>query len=285
MTYNEEKSPSNPVSFSLVVPDDEEKARVLLGRIAEAGFSGFEPTLSPSSSLPSVEYPEKGAETLRKMADSLGLKITGLRGGPAFWQDNAFGSSFLEKRLECVSLAKSAGAAARIMDVDTVLVVPGRWLGDHSYGEQWKYALESSQRIAEVAEDLGIRFGLENVENRFLLSPAEWRLFLDEVDSSSIRMYFDVGNVLYCRLGYPEWWLRELGRQYICRVHFKDSTENGQLVPLLEGDVNWPEVSKALTEISYDDWIGLELDIPSNKPEIFLRNCQQAAEQILGLKA
>ena len=45
----------------------------------------------------------------------------------------------------------------------------------------WEGALDSARRVAEIAQRLGIKVGLENVENRFLLSPREWMEFLDAV--------------------------------------------------------------------------------------------------------
>jgi hexulose-6-phosphate isomerase len=71
-----------------------------------------------------------------------------------------------------------------------------------------------------------------------------------------VGAYFDVGNVLYA--GYPEHWIRILNKR-IKKVHFKDyRREAGGLsgfVDLLAGDVNYPEVIKALKEIGYDNYV------------------------------
>ena len=60
------------------------------------------------------------------------------------------------------------------------------------------------QTFSDIAAETRIKVGLENVENRFLLSPRDWMTFLDEVASPWVRMYFDVGNVVYLGLGWPE---------------------------------------------------------------------------------
>jgi hexulose-6-phosphate isomerase len=179
-----------------------------------------------------------------------------------------------------VDLAKKALEAVKIMGADTLLIVPGQWEAEQLYRDVWNNALETAQRVAEEAERLGITVGLENVENRFLLSPVEWMNFLDAVGSNRVRMYFDVGNVIYLRLGYPEQWIRELGKKYITRIHFKDA-QPGVVNYLLEGQVNWAAVRSAMREIGYDDWVGVELTPPTHHVDVMLRSTYQAAEAIL----
>jgi hexulose-6-phosphate isomerase len=105
-----------------------------------------------------------------------------------------------------------------------------------------------------------VAIGIENVWNKFLLSPLEMARYIDELNSDFAKAYFDVGNVL--QFGYPEQWIRILGKR-INKVHVKDfSTKVGNItgfVPLLAGDVNWPAVVEALEEIGYDDVITAEL--------------------------
>jgi L-ribulose-5-phosphate 3-epimerase len=90
------------------------------------------------------------------------------------------------------------------------------------------------------------------VWNKFLLSPLETRDFIDSFGSDKIGSYFDVGNVILT--GYAEQWIEILGHR-IVRIHLKDfKREVGTLAgfcDLLEGDVNFPEVMKALRKIGY----------------------------------
>jgi hexulose-6-phosphate isomerase len=202
-----------------------------------------------------------------------------MRGGPGFW--GTFASEDAGKRRAAVELASKAFEALKVLGGDTLLIVPGQWEAQQSYASVWSNALDTARRVTDVAERAGIKVGLENVENRFLLSPREWMQFLDEVGSPRVRMYFDVGNVVYLRLGFAEQWIRQLGRKYITRVHFKDAGVGGPLTYLLEGAVDWPAVRSALREIGYDDWIGVELNLPAHHPEAMLAGTYRAAEQIL----
>jgi hexulose-6-phosphate isomerase len=178
-------------------------------------------------------------------------------------------------------LAGKALEALKIMGGDTLLVVPGQWDAHQTYAGVWNNALDTARRIADLAEAAGMTVALENVENRFLLSPREWMQFLDDVASPRVRMYFDVGNVVYLRLGHPEQWISQLGRKYIARIHFKDAGIGGPLTYLLEGAVDWPAVRIAMREIGYDDWVGLELPLPRHHAGAMLAGQCRAAAQIL----
>ena len=102
---------------------------------------------------------------------------------------------------------------AAILGVDTILVVPGAVGVDFipnceivPYDQAYDFALEAFGQLAEEAEAVKVSIGIENVWNKFLLSPLELRDFIDKIDSPYVGSYFDVGNVLFS--GYPEQWIR-----------------------------------------------------------------------------
>ncbi len=125
--------------------------------------------------------------------------------------------------------------------------------------------------------------GIENVWNKFLLSPLEMARYIDEFDSPCVCAYYDVGNVLL--FGYPEQWIRILGHR-IQRVHVKDfkpavGNYNG-FVPLLAGDVNWTEVRLALQEIGYNDVLTAEIDPYASYPEQLIFDTARHIDVIIG---
>jgi hexulose-6-phosphate isomerase len=264
------------LAFSLILKQD--AAQPLLASIRAAGFGAVEPTFVPEGTLPCASDPIESARQLRRLADQASLTIPSMRGGPGFW--STFASDDPQRRADAVTLAAKAFEALKTMGGDTLLIVPGQWEPHQTYASVWKNALDTARRIADCAEKAGMHVGLENVENRFLLSPREWMQFLDEVASPRVRMYFDVGNVIYMRLGHPEQWIRQLGSKYIARVHFKDAAP-GVVKYLLEGEVNWPAVRGALREIGYDNWIGVELPLPAHHAAAMLAATCQSAEAIL----
>ena len=105
---------------------------------------------------------------------------------------------------------------------------------------------------------------VEEVWNKFLLSPLEFARYVDEFHSPWVRAYFDVGNVVL--FGYPQDWIRTLGKR-IVKIHLKDfkmgkgwNPITSQFVNLGEGDIDWAAVRAALAEIGYAGVVTAELD-------------------------
>ena len=150
----------------------------------------------------------------------------------------------------------------------------------------YERALSALRELAPVAESLKVSIGVENVWNRFLLSPMEMAEFIDKVGSDYVGAYFDVGNVLFS--GYPEHWIKILNKR-IKKVHFKDYRRKaGDLhgfVDILAGEVNWPAVMAQFEKIGYDGWVSAEMLPPySHYPEAIIYNTSFAMDKILGRK-
>ncbi|GGG89200.1 xylose isomerase [Parapedobacter pyrenivorans] len=150
---------------------------------------------------------------------------------------------------------------------DTVLVVPGVVNEKVSYEIAHKNALESVRKLIPHVEKTGMKIGLENVWNNFILSPIEAKQFVDEIGHPLIGWYFDIGNIL--RYGWPEHWIETLNTR-IVKLHAKEFSRKkmndeglwkGFEVDLLEGDNNWPIVMKTLKEVGYKgEWLTVELN-------------------------
>jgi hexulose-6-phosphate isomerase len=136
------------------------------------------------------------------------------------------------------------------------------------------------KEIAAYAAEKKVYVGVENVGNKFLLSPLETRDFIDKADCEYVGAYFDCGNIL--GTGYPDHWIRILGNR-IKKIHVKDQkiTEPG-LCDLLTGDVDYPAVMKALREVGYDGFITAEVDVkPDNEKN--LREISEALDKMFAL--
>lgn len=181
---------------------------------------------------------------------------------------------------------------ANWLGVKTHLTIPGTvdvfFMPDRpvlSYAHVWQHATEGIRSLLQAAEQNGVRMGIENVWNRFLLSPAEMASFIDQFGSPWVGAYVDVGNLQ--PFGYAEDWLRHLGSRVV-GIHFKDFRRSvGNIdgfVDLLEGDVNWPEVMEAIREIGYEGPLVAEM-IPYYRhyPLVRVANTSNAMDAILGL--
>jgi L-ribulose-5-phosphate 3-epimerase len=146
---------------------------------------------------------------------------------------------------------------ALVCGATSVLVVPGVVQADQPYGETYEIALNSMRELAWYAGERSMRLGVENVWNRFLLTPMEMGRFLGELNSPHVGLYFDCGNIL--AYGYPQQWIRELGSRLV-KVHVKDfESSSRQWKYLLQGSVDWKAVRAALGEVGYDDYLTAEM--------------------------
>ena len=81
--------------------------------------------------------------------------------------------------------------------------------------------------------------------------------------------------------GYSQDWIRTLGKRTV-KIHLKDFKRQGfQWKNLLEGDVNWPEVRRALEEIEYNGFLTPEL---SGGDEAYLTELSGRIDKIIAMK-
>jgi len=165
---------------------------------------------------------------------------------------------------------------AKLWGADAVLLVPAVVNPKTSYRDAYTRSQAQIRKLIPLAKELGVIIAVEEVWNKFLLSPLEFAKYVDEFRSPWVRAYFDVGNVVL--FGYPEDWIRTLGKRII-KFHLKDFKREGyQWVPLMEGDVNWPEVRKAIAEIGFSGYLTVEL---RGGDEAYLRDVVARVDKIL----
>ncbi len=254
----------------------------------KAGFEAIELAVAEKGEL-SLDSTREDIERIVQTAKEAGIELSSLATG-LFW-DYSLSSSSDKVRDKAKGIVKKMLELASYLGVDTILVVPGAvdiFFKPEAevvpYDIAYKRSLEALGECVPTAEKHKVSIGMENVWNKFLLSPLEMRNFIDKVGSEYLGAYFDVGNALLT--GYPEHWIRILGKS-IKKVHIKDfkvsiGNVNG-FCDLLEGDVNWAEVMKALRQVGYDDYITAEM-VPaySQHPEALLYNTSRSMDFILG---
>jgi L-ribulose-5-phosphate 3-epimerase len=179
---------------------------------------------------------------------------------------------------------KKALQIAAWLGTDALLWVPGGVGVDFipnfarvSYDNAMQRTRAALRELKSVAESVGVTLAIENVWNKFLLSPLEMRDLIDQQSSTHIGVYFDCGNVLLT--GYPEDWIRILGHR-IARVHLKDFKKSiGTLdgfCPLLQGDVDYAAAMKALRAANYNGALTAEYFSEND-----LEPCSKAIDKIL----
>ena len=233
---------------------------------AEAKRTGFPAVeLALGQNELNLKTTKTQCEDIREMADKAGVAIAGVATG-LYW-DSSLTDPKPSVREKAKKITKTLVDVAKWLGQDAVLVIPGAvdvfFKPDAPvvpYDEVWTRALEALKELAPYAEENRVHLCVENVWNKFLLSPLEMRNFVDEINSPYVGCYFDAGNVML--LGYPQHWVRILGSR-IKRVHVKgyktgDHTLSG-FCDLLAGNVPWAEVMQALREVGYNGPVTAEM--------------------------
>ncbi len=165
---------------------------------------------------------------------------------------------------------------AKLWGADAVLLVPAVVNPQTTIPQAWERSQKQVRKLIPLAQELGVLITIEEVWNKFLLTPYDLAKYVDEFKSPWVQAYFDVGNIVM--YGYPQEWIRALGKR-IVKFHLKDfKTENRQFVPLREGSIDWKEVRKAIGEIGFSGFLTVELP---GGDEAYLREVSRRVDLIL----
>lgn len=177
---------------------------------------------------------------------------------------------------------------AKAYGASSVLLVPAVVTKDVSYAEAYTRSVAEIKKAVPLAESLGVSIAIENVWNRFLLSPLEAVEYVDAFKSPQVRWHFDVGNVV--NTGWPEHWIRTLGPR-IAKIHVKEYSRKlrdtkgpsaGFQIELLSGDSDWPVVMAALDGVGYHGWLIVEQHRPENLTDAeWLAGLSRKLDQII----
>lgn len=250
------------------------------------GYDGIELSLDKSGPL-SLQSSDSDIIAIRKMAELIGIKISSLATG-LYWE-TPLTSDDEEIREKAKQTVRFQLHAATLLGVGSILVVPGCVGADFipdckvvRYDLAYERALDALHNLAKDAERTKVIIALENVWNKFLLSPLEMRDFIDKIGSKWVRAYFDIGNVLLT--GYPEHWVHILGKRIAC-VHVKDfSSAVGNIngfVSLLCGNVDFAAVIKELKNIGYEGYLTAEMNGFTGKGDVVIAHTADALQRII----
>jgi len=245
--------------------DGKKEVTAALREAKAAGYDGIELTYHPGGGPLHPNTTESDCAAILKAADRAGVAISSLASGLS-WQFPP-SSDDPETRKQAIAHTKKALQIANWLKLDAFLFIPGAVdvffdpkVPVIDYDVVWKRATAATKQLLPTAEKLKVCLCVEEVWNKFLYSPLEYRCFIDQFGSRWVKSYFDVGNcVLY---GYPQQWVRILGKR-IKRVHFKDfKAEVGNVsgfCDLGQGSVDWKAVIGALKKVGYTSFCTAEM--------------------------
>ncbi len=224
----------------------------------DAGFEAVECPTTPNA---------REAEAMKKAAGDAKIPIHSVM-NMAHW-DFPLSSGDPAVVAQSIKGMETSLRNAHLWGADAVLLVPAVVNENTSYKDAWVRSQRQIRKLLPLAEKLKVVIAVEDVWNKFLLSPLEFAAYVDEFQSPWVKAYFDVGNIAF--YGYPQDWIRTLGKR-IVKLHLKDfrlrevkhwQVYSAEFVGLREGSIDWKAVHKALEEIGYSGAATVELD-PGN---------------------
>ncbi len=257
---------------------------------AEIGYDGIEFVFDDSSIDP-ARLSKTDRKRFLELANSYNIIYPSVATG-VFWKYN-LGSPDKELRERGIEYIRRGIELAYDLNAKVLLVVPAVANPEISYKKLYENSQKSILSIADYAAEYDVIIGIENVWNKFLYSPLEYRRFIEEINHDYVKAYLDVGNIV--NLGYIENWL-EIIKDMIAMIHVKDfdvkiGNING-FRHLLQGSINWKKVIGKIRETGYDGFLNVECppefypDLKTPKyPEDGIRAAKDnynALKQILG---
>jgi L-ribulose-5-phosphate 3-epimerase len=218
----------------------------------DVGFAGIE--------MQTVDDP-RVADEIKSASEKTGLVVHSVMNS-AHWK-YPLSSADPEVVGKSVAGMETSLRNAKLWGAGAVLLVPAVVNPETRYEDAWTRSQKViRERILPLAGELKVTVAVEEVWNKFLLSPLEFARYVDELASPWLKAYLDVGNMVF--YGYPQDWVRTLGPRVV-RVHLKDfklDRSDGRFYwkNLGEGDIDWVEVRKAFSDVGYDGWVTTEID-------------------------
>lgn len=220
--------------------------------VKDVGFDGIE-----------VHAPNQvNIEEARQAAKGAGIPIHGVVNA-IHWRTKLSDPS-AELRAKALIGLKECIEESHAMGGSSVLLVPGVVGKDATAQEAWDRSVGEIRKALPLASRLGVHIIIENVWNGMFYDPNGPNTqsadllakYIDEINSPWVGSYFDIGN--HQRFGKPAEWIRTLGKR-IVKLDVKDWGIANGFGKIGEGDVDWPAVRAALSDIGYSGWTTAEV--------------------------
>lgn len=228
--------------------------------------------------LDATEFSQKQADDVRRLVDQTGIAISALGYYP-----NALSPDLEDARKSADHIRKVIEAAATLGLGRANTFIGRDWT--KSVEGNWPRFLETWKPIIKLAEDVGVKVGIEHCPMLFTkdewpggknlaYSPAIWRRMFAEIGSPNLGLNYDPSHMIWQHMDYlvP---LREF-KDRLFHVHAKDvrldqhklndvgilahpSEYHTPKLPGL-GDVNWGRFFSTLTDVGYRGPVCVEVE-------------------------
>jgi len=222
-----------------------------LKAVADMGYEGVE----------FAGYYDRDARELRKLLDSLGLKVAGTH----ISLDSLLGDH-LGKTIEF----------NRVLG-NRFLIVPGLAEERRNSKAAWLETARLMNKIAERLRREGMRVGYHNhaIEFQPMEGKMPWDIFFSET-IPDVVMQLDTGNAMYGGVSSDE--ILEVLRRYPSRattVHLKEFSSTNERALIGEGEMKWNEFFSLCETIGGTEWYIVEQESYAFPPLECVRRCIQ----------
>ena len=176
-------------------------------RAKKLGFDSIELCIASQGVL-THEITQAQCEEIVKLSQDIGIEISSVASGESWGCSPT--SDDPDVRAKIAGFTKKALQVTEWLGADAYLLVPGAvdvfFLPEGEvvpYDVCYDRAREFVAGLLDTAKETGVTICIENVWNKFLLSPLEMRDFIDGFNSPLVGSYFDIGNVPPLRLPVP----------------------------------------------------------------------------------
>jgi L-ribulose-5-phosphate 3-epimerase len=222
---------------------------------AQAGADGLEIACDDPEAIESILSSRGVAEIARLKkthkleVPSIGLGL--LREGESLFGDDAVVEEAKNVIQQAVGAAREIGAG--------VVLVPFLGKAVIEVEKELDRVVGNLEELAEAAEAASVTLGIEST-----LNVDQQKYLLSHLGAyESVKVYYDTGNALSRKFD-PAIFLRDLGPDNVCQMHFKDVRLGEEGTPpdfdvaLGEGDVDFPAIANAIQAMHYPGWVIVE---------------------------
>ncbi len=169
-------------------------------------------------------------------------------------KDKAKREQRINHTIDCVRLAEE-------LEVDTISTEPGGPVNGMGMDrkEALKLFIDGINRVVEVARPAGIKVLVEPEPDLLIQTSAEFKEFIDQVDTEYIALNCDLGHH-FC-VGEDPCKVLEEFKDVIHHIHIEDIAASREHVhvALGKGAMDFNAISRTLKKINYQGWITVEL--------------------------
>ena len=257
-------------------------------KAAELGYQGYEIDIGNFGGtglglqiLPD-RMSEENRQEIKKAREKSGIEICSLCLG-ALWHYPLAGSDEIYRK-RGVEITRAAIELASFIGANGILLPLGQPKGVTA-NQAWRNTRNSLDQCLDLASQHRIVLALENVCSEFLLTANDLARMVDQVNSPSCKVYYDVANNTWLGMD-PASEIKELGDR-IFRVHVKNRSAlrtDPESVSNSVGDpgiVNFQSVFQALKAIHYDDYLIVEVPTLEMDAEFVARKNLASLEKLI----